>query len=349
MNALVGRLVKTMIRNKMLVIIGLMLSGLLLADGIRLDDIYDISRIEAAGDYLLVDDLKNGRLYVFSKQGEKIVCFGRPGQGPGELASLNSWQLTAENIVLSDGEKCLVYTLDGALESEIRLPRFINDLQQAGAGWLGTEMHFHEKKSANLLFFYNHDFSSKKQLAAFPFPSPLDAKMEIVEHCQRHVYLADRIIWADTRRGFHFSVFSSAGEESANLELRDYPRVKFDRGWRERKIAELKSNEVIATGWEMIEKKLVFPEFLPAFIDFAVSEGGLFLVRTYFSRDGQSLFFLLDSRGKKMGEVFLPEAIKFSEGRRHFCLDDHEIFYLLEDEAGDFKIFRYEMPGRAGE
>lgn len=348
MNALPGRLVNNMIRNKMLAIIGLVLSGLLLADGIRLNDIYDISRIEAAGDYLLVDDLKNGRLHVFSKQGEKSACFGRPGQGPGELVSLNSWQLTDERIVLSDGEKYLVYALDGTLVSESRLPRFISDLQRVGPGWLGTEMQFQDKKSANLLFLYNQDFSSKKQLAEYPFPSPLDARMEIVEHCQRQVYQPDRIVAADTRRGFHFSVFSPAGEELSSIELRDYPRVKFDRGRREKMIAELKANEVIAAGWEMIEKKLVFPDYLPAFIDFAISEGGLFLARTYFNRDGLSLFFLLDRQGKKLGEIFLPETIQFSEGRRHFCLDDREVFYLLEDEAGNLILHRQELPGNAG-
>lgn len=311
------------------------------AMGTTLNNLSMPGNMMVLADHLVITDARTNTIHVFNLAGKELAAFGKQGQGPGEFPYIDNLQLHATDIFVSSGEKALFFTYDGKLLSEQRLSTAINQLLKTDHGWFGSEMTQKGPDMFSSVYRYTPDFSDKQSLAQRALPSPFASTIEMVEHCIRIEATTDRLFAANTAEGFIFTLYTQNGEKIKKVENKTYQKVKIGEDWKSKKIADLKSSPQIAENWNLIKNKLHFPEHFPAINDFSVSESGSILARTYQIQNGRNLFYLLACGSSKWRKIELPDKIAFFEGssNRHFCNNDKAVFFLVENEDGNFDLF----------
>lgn len=311
------------------------------ASGVTLPSLSMPGIMMVMADHLVISDTKTSTIHVFNLAGKELAVFGKQGQGPGEYTGLESLQLRPSGIVVSSGEKVLIFNYEGQLLEERRLPATVYDLLQSNRGWFGSEIMQNGNDLLASTFFYKADFSDKKALGQRILPSPFGAKIEMVEHCIRIESGADKVFTVDTDGGLVFTLYSETGEIIAKFNKPDYRKIAISQEWKNQKIAELKASPQIAANWNLIQNKLHFPQYYPAIHDYSVSENGTILARTYQIQNGKNLYYLLDSGKSSWREIELTDKIALSRGSssRHFCNNNSSTFFLIENEEGYFELF----------
>lgn len=298
-------------------------------------------KLIASEKHIIITDKKLHKIFILSIEGKDLFVLGKSGLGPGEISNIENIQIRTNDLFISDGVKVLRYDYHGNLLDEQKLLKSISSPYKAETGWFGSEITQNSSELFMQIRFYDNNFLVQNTMEKIEIPSPFSPKIELVENCHRLEYSNDSIVFANTALGFHFTVFSLTGNKLDDINLVHYPLVKLSKAWVEKKKAELKSIPQIELYWDQIKKNISIPEYFPAYNDFSLSNNGSILARTYLVQNENSLFLLLEKGAAKWQKIELPQNILYSDGslNRHFCHNDNSIFYIIEDEDGDFELF----------
>jgi len=314
--------------------------SILNAGGILLKSIVDPSVLKIYGEYLLISEVKTCKVYMYNSKGDLLKILGAKGQGPAETTSVGNFQIFSTEILISAPSKTIVFDSSGKFLNEIKHSFVLNDVFKIKTGWLGTETIQIQKNLLSCVNLYDSNFQKKKQLLSIQLPSPFSVQIEAIENCFGMETYGDSIIIADTTKGCFFSIFSMEGNLKKSIEKKDYPVVEITQEWKDKIIKELKASPIIAQNWEMLKDKIHFPKNFPAFENYAVSEMGMILLRTYFEKEGRTLFLLINDDGINLNEFYLPGEIEKMNKKRHFCLTDKFIFYIIESKDENFELYQ---------
>jgi len=306
-----------------------------------LKSIYNPGFMLTNSEKVVVTDTKNNTLHIFHLEGKELSTFGKTGQGPGEWTNIDSVQLLADEIVVSSASKVLFFNYMGKLIKEKKLIKDIYGIKKSKNGWFGYEIEENNHELTRVLYQYQDDFKKNNKIFEETLPSPLSSNIEVVEHCSRIEY-SKCLFLANTRSGFLISEYADTGEKLKEFSNKNVQRVNVTSKFKEYMLNELKSAPEIAKNWEMLKNKFFFPKYFPAFNDFAVSENGLLLIRTYLEKNGKNIYYLINNNAqtKYWREIELPENIKYFYNPmfRHFCVGKDMVFYILEDSEGNFSL-----------
>jgi len=327
----------------MLVVLGLYLFSFLTAKGLVLRDLAKPDVLKVYNDTILISEPKTGKIFVFNALNAEIIStIGALGIGPSEFASIQNFQMSENQVIVMSPNKVSFFHSNGKLIKEIR-----HTLSEFGVGslkiknkWFGSEGEQIGKDIFVGLYLYDSNFLNRKEIYKSQIWSSSRSTIMAVEKCTRGDAFKERLIIANTEKGFYFSIFSPEGKLIRTIEIKNYPKTEVSGEWKEYIIKRLKSTPIIADNWDMIKNRIDYPEYFPAFINYAVSEGGLILVRTYVEKEGKSLYLLLNEKGKILKNIYLPNSIEWWNGQLHFGLNDKYCFYISENDDGDFELHR---------
>jgi len=148
--------------------------------------------------------------------------------------------------------------------------------------------------------------------------------MMVKDYVEKQVY-KDRIYIGDTRKGFYFAVFDSAGEKLYEVK-KDHKPLKIS----EEQKAEMIRKDREKPGYEKWKNKInyLFPDYFPAYRCIRIADDKMYFV-TFLSKNGKDETIVTDLKGNFLGKtVVLSELWLFSISR-------DKLYYLVENEDED--------------
>ncbi len=320
-------------------------------EGMVLSGVFVPGTLEVQGKMLIVNDTKTDKIHLFSLEGGKSIVLGQIGEGPGEWTHVLRMFPQKDELIVFCENKILAFDYQGHLTRESRVPSGLSDLVKTDQGWYATSMEMQQdNRLVSVLCHYDWDFKTKKKIEQRIRLSPLAGEIEVIEHCWRIEAFLGGVLWADTTRGFFYSRFSADGQALGTIVREGMPRIAMNERWKNKKLDEMKRTPAIAENWDLLKDRLRFPDHFPAFNDYAVSQTGQVLVRSYEQSETTNTFWLIeDIASGQWREIRLTAGIAwFDAGTgRHFALDSDTVYYLIEEESGDFILQRKRLRDRS--
>lgn len=242
---------------------------------------------------LMVDDTKFYvwdrllcKVCIYSKSDlKKLSEFGGKGDGPQEFNSvIHAAGLAGDTIYLNSSSKLNFYTNEGVFIRSVKGDMKVYKCKPVGnniVGYFpGTQPHSKKARVTYILF----DNTLKKiknliELEAMKEKvglTPQKKGLMAITDCYKSVVYKDRIYVAGTGRGFYFAVFNAEGNMLYEIR-KDYKRKKIEEWHRKFLLNHLKRND--RRGWNKMtaEFEIVFPEYLPAYANFAIDNDMIYV------------------------------------------------------------------------
>ncbi|MFC2167252.1 6-bladed beta-propeller [Acidobacteriota bacterium] len=295
-------------------------------------------------------------VYKFDKNGKFLFSFGRRGQGPSELMSPKSLiENELGQIEISDSANSGLYFYDksGEFIEKISLPQdFMKATLLRNGKILAIKRYFNkeEGRGERPIILCNDKYEVIRTLhSGKSFPNlqlaktinPLEIYMDYNTYrmAQGHIYVGNY------GSDYEFFIFDLEGKLIKKIR-KDYQEIKVPKQIKEEVLS--KAEELIPKD---IIKKVVFPEFYPAFQFFFLDDEGRLYVMTYekgeksnsfiydiFNIDGCFIANIeLDNYGllpNTPNDLPLPLNV-VSKNRRIYC--------LREKESGFKELIVYKM------
>jgi hypothetical protein len=285
---------------------------------------------------IYVSDTRACHIRVFDKNGNPIRTIGRKGEGPGELIFPTGIQILSQDEIVIQARVFLhFFSLQGEFlrrfnTSAVRGPA-VNSKGNIIA-CEGIRMDTGEEKK-RVLKMYDSELNPIATLAT----SILETKMPKVHYWEMRwsynpiawkVTKENNIIWGDQRQ-YQIFFLSSEGKLIKKITT-------------DRKQAEMtdKDKKRLLDEWfdenpPPSEYTFVFPNYFPAFANFACDEDGSLFVQTYErTEDGEKVIHdFFDSEGRYLARIPLSP--------RNFILKKSKLYTIEEDEDGYYCVKRY--------
>lgn len=256
-----------------------------------------------------------------------IKKVGKRGEGPGEFKLGPLIRSYANFLSASDMGKIIIYSLNGKLLREERMPpkfAFSNFVYPVGNNFAVFQPN---RTSGNLFFtitLLDNEFNFIKELARVKRSLAKRGSFEPITDYFRHEVLNDRIYIADSSKGFYIDVFDSNGTKQYTIDKK-YEKIKITDQVKQDIEKEMDSSKLD----RMIKKRsrIVYKEYFPAIQHFRVN-GGKIYVFTYKEKGTKQEVVILDLKGSIQKRVFVTKP----EGRL-FSISNNTYYYLLENET----------------
>jgi hypothetical protein len=276
-----------------------------------------------------------------------IGQFGRKGQGPPDFEYIGYVKVLPDRLCIGQGQKVAYFTKSGEFINALTNPNpTTGGYMPIGRNFIGTRYLPDDPKSwpVTLEFsLYSPRFELIRKFYQSEVPKSSVYNYEkgkrdvlLVRGCHKYEVQNDQVYVGDSEQGFFFSVFSEQGEHLYNIN-RNYDKRKISSGERNRILDELRE----ALGEEEVNRRktiinqYIFPEFYPAFADFSVADGKIY-VFSYPIPDQPRLVTILDLQGNLLQEVEVPGGlIQRAAGGQSYGVYKGRYYYLVYNEVTD--------------
>ncbi|MCP5053569.1 MAG: hypothetical protein GY940_40760, partial [bacterium] len=147
------------------------------------------------------------------------------------------------------------------------------------------------------------------------------------------LFVHDEKILTSFGKGFVIDVFDKKGEKLFSIERKDYPLVELTEKHKEAVYSFYKTNPGTRNRFDEIKKRLIFPTHLNAIRDLYAADKKTY-IRTYRQKEDNNEFFIYDTNGKFIKQVFLPtlERDGYEYAVFHYTVGDGKFYQLAENE-----------------
>jgi len=326
---------------------------------IPLPDLIHPSSIAVDNNQLFIADEASISIYSltdFSHQKK----FGRYGQGPGEFQYPPRLNVFPKEFFFENGAKIMRYSRNGDFIGETKLPFSYFGLDYpllpVGDNYVGFPGVINEQmKFAHVGKIYDNKFQMIKQfyegipLRIPPPPPPpkpggsagiaKKQDFEVIRDCINYAVFEDKIIVADSRKGFFISVFDSQGQLMYEINL-DYKELKVPKQFKNAFMARLKERD----NWENLQQRnnYRFRASFPAFIEFQLNKGKIYLT-TNANKNNLYEIVVLDLKGEIIKRSFsLPSNLYLRAlhdntlASKEYVIFENRIYSLNYNDNSDY-------------
>jgi len=303
-----------------------------------LPELTDPSMIECSGNRLYVLDAVT--VYVYSLEDYRFICkFGKRGEGPAELLPLPDMpicmQIKEQRVFLNSSQEMIIYSKDGKLLEETRLPK--DPFQLIPMGKKFVQLHFWRMKggsSQSTVSLYDENLSKIKRI--FNKENLNDYSKGKIAFPFNNVYLYyynDILYLMDQGEGFVIRRYDSEGEPLSPIKKK-LPRIKTGDRLEKEFWGWLKIQPGFKSAAANVRRMVYITRYLPTIRNMQFNGDRIF-VQTYRIKGDQSEFFILDLEGNELGRLFLPapamdRSIRISPAVI-FYFDGDKYYYMKED------------------
>lgn len=291
----------------------------------------DIAIDEEGKIYVL--DSHEAHIKVFNKNGKYVKTIGNKGQGPGEMSSPSSLQITPQNelaVYDSDALKIHFFSLDGSFLRAAVFQRYLRFFSDPKIDREGNITASHMTIKNEVTYFLKKFNPQLKE--SFPFFSVVVLKYPELNpfypRCYWDLTEEDNLIWGFAAK-YELFIIDSEGKTLKKI-TREYDPVKITDEEKE------KSTEGLLGG-----VKLVWNAHHNAFIYLCVDDEGRIFTRTYEKapESGEYYYDVFNPDGKYMAKIPLksrPYVIK--KGKLYTIEEDDEGYQLVKRFRIEWKI-----------
>jgi len=273
--------------------------------------------------------------------------FGREGQGPGEV-TVTPWlsnllYMHRDKILIDSVDKIVEYSRGGEFLKEVRRSEQFAQMKPS-AEFFAVRKRVEdpkEKKQYSTITWFDPKTNETKELYRQPFAARR-GQVEMVPDAIHYQVYQDKIFIEQSSKGFVIEVFDNHGVSLYSIN-KSYNEVKLSKGDHKELEEALRLDPMMnmePESWAKFKSqtKMIYPDAYPAIQDLLIADNKIY-VQTFRRQNGKCQFLILDLKGKKLGEVYLPEARKpgFTEqmmgtGVRLFCIDLDKYYYIVEKD-----------------
>ena len=285
--------------------------------------------------------MANGRIYIVensstanrytigSKEVAFVRTFGREGQGPGEFGFMYRIRVREDHLDVSGNHKLACFSLDGEYIDEVKVPisMFKGGIYQIGENYLAGDFQYSAKESTRTIRLYDKDFKLIREIGSHKDAMGLE-KLNLVTDIFSSRVIGDQIFIIASGEKSIVTIYNRDGIQQKEIRLPLEP-IKITAILKEAIIKPLKEDPEMKAIWNMVEKRIYFPDKTPGLDYFDVVDGK-FIARTYKYRENSVEFVVSDQQGRELQRMFLPNTGRLSNGIL-FCFYQGHFYYLLEN------------------
>ena len=275
-----------------------------------------------------------------------IKKFCKKGEGPGELkinpGVTNFIVPFKDSIMVVSWDKAIVYSKDGILKEEFRLPpmsaNYLYPLRENTYLGLKFDTSADRGKPKLIAGIMDKNMKIKKEI----YKQDFTGGQNMVNLTADGVNMAvanGKVYIEESAKGFIVSIYDLDGKLLKKIQKK-IPPVKFTKALRENALNQIKQNPAMKSiGWENFKKivKFTHDEYAPLIKDLQVDQDRIYLMSTNFKEDKQE-FVVMDEEGKILKKVYLPQPIPtdfvnviFGRPTRYYKIYHGKYYYLKEN------------------
>lgn len=311
--------------------------------------------------FLYLYDKQHGIITVCSRNDGKVMAsFGKKGEGPGEFDYIMDIKVDDHYIYVCTGGKLCIFNKNGKLTQEIKRSTYINHMYIPINGHYISKRYdysnYQEGKSSLLFNLLDGQLKKEKTFFQVTFADPNQKKnkketLYYFQECRKAEVYQDKIFLGCSDKGFYISVFDENANHLYNIEKK-FPVIRVDDNHK-KMINEHDQKAMGTENYNAFKTKFnhYFPEYLPAFMNFFVDKGHIYVFK--YPHTGSSWAvecFLMDLKGNilkqslvHMGRLYIyleeKSISSFYDGKLYALTDggdDNSLVHIVDMEA----IFR---------
>lgn len=292
---------------------------------------------------LLVDDTQmyvseGTSIYIYSlKDFQLKKKFGKRGEGPGEFIVLPPVpliiNLRADNIIVTSRRKISIFTKDGTIVKETRIPAaFVFFVKPLGDRFTGFGItRGDNQKFYRTINIYDSKLKKVKEVCRtlHDFQTPGDGFNAFVPWAYTTYENKIFIPW---KTEFCIDVFDSKGDLLYSVKEK-YKNVKVTKEHKKEHEDALQIDPNTKQFFERM-KPFRYPDDFPAIIDIRVSDNKIYAM-TYKNEDNQNECFVFDIKGKLLKKTSISLQKLDISNHYPFAIKKDKVYQMLENEDGD--------------
>ncbi|NIM11438.1 MAG: hypothetical protein GTO45_36855 [Candidatus Aminicenantes bacterium] len=274
---------------------------------IELPEIINPGSITVDNDHIYITDFPS--VYIYSlKDYHLIKKFGRRGEGPGEWLRYALLSRHENYLVIGDQNKMLFFSTTGDYIKEIKAKSIIYWGGRPAANGFIAESRTTEKDFQYItICLYDQNLRKTKEIyrnAFFWQYKKSSEKCDAIEVGGIQFQTYNDYILFRKNRDFTIDVLDKSGEKLYTIQ-HPYSRLTFPDSIKKQYHQYFQTAQPWKRLYPRMEKEIHFPSHLPAIQNFVAADNKIYVL-TYETRENQSKFIILDLKGKKLNEVWLP-------------------------------------------
>ncbi len=298
---------------------------------------------------LVIDDgtlyISENSILIYSMENFKLLRkIGGKGEGPAEFQTQPLINITPGHILLHSFNKIALFSRDGKLLKEKKFSNMtIGPVERIGENYVVNFYSFTEISVAKIVLF-DKNFEEIRTLYSYKMPVPkIEGGKEVLRLLGPHVSFRcyrEKIYIVDGYKGFYIESFDLNGN-SLGVIRQKFPKVKVSEQFKAERIKNfLRSFNDFDI--KRIKKRFEFrfPEYFPEFGDFSICDGK-FYVKTYRNEKGLDEYIILDLKGKKIGNVWLPQT-----SPKGYYFYNNGFYFLKENEDEEVWELHFQNLGK---
>lgn len=283
-----------------------------------------------------IADKANSIIHIYSRKDfTHIRQFGRKGQGPTDFEFIGFIRVYPDYLFISAGRKVSYYSKNGDFLKTVT-PSF-----PTTGGYIPLDSNFicknylgenpKEKLHKIIVELLDSKFKKKKDLYLAELDKFVRYNFEtgktdvlVTRDCFKLEVYNDRLYVGNTDVGFFFIVFDTKGNRLYEINL-SYENRKITSKEKKKIMDEFRE----AIGEQEFNRRkashdYIFPKFYPAYYDFTVADGKIY-VFSYPIIDVPQEVIILDLRGNFLGKTIIP---KIGPLRPSYCINKGKLYYM---------------------
>lgn len=310
---------------------------------VSLPDILEPSCIAVDKQHIYIID-RDRSIFIYSTDDFRLIKrFGRMGEGPGEFSTRPVITVYPDYLLFNILSKMIYFTKDGEFKKEIKIPFFYQPYNFSfvlvGENFVGFPTVIAQDGSTFYIgCIYNKKFQMIKQFyepVSFGGPPPpLGSERDVILDYIQMSIEREKIYVADSRKGFHISVFDSQGRLLYEIH-KDFKKLKVNKEYKNGYIKKKKEHR----HWERVysQYKYKYSEYFPAFFSFKIDNEKIYLV-TYTKEDNLYEIIVMNLKGDIIKSTYVfplhPYGSLYTLSSEYDIHDD-KIFYLSYNYQND--------------
>jgi hypothetical protein len=258
----------------------------------EISDLFKVPQLMVDDSQIYVWDKFLCKVCIYAKTDlKKITEFGQKGEGPEEFRVIHGAYLDKDYIYVNSFPKLSIFSKKGKPIKEIRATMQAGEYQPIGKNYIGKKYVYtlrSSKINKREYVLFDANLHKIKDLIEVEFMSdviqvnPQKVEVLVFRDCTKGVVYKDKFYLGTTNRGFFFTVFDEEGNKLYEIN-KDYQSHKVTAEFKAKMINRIKE---LVEDWEKFSETrgYYFPDFLPAYISFAIDNDKLY-VFTYPNRE----------------------------------------------------------------
>lgn len=316
------------------------------------DDVFKNPNILMDNKQLYIWDSVLLKVNIYSRRGfKKITEFVRRGEGPGEVNFINTVSITDKHVCITSQPKVCFFSKNGEFIEEIKGPSdaggFIPFLNNFVGQSYPRSKHMDEKGKIQFSLF---DSNLKKKKDIFLTESRKIVRygkrktvVSWINDCTRPVVSDDRLYIASTDSGFYIAVFDSEGNKLYEIN-KPYEKRWVTNADKQRMIESARKT-YSDSEWEEYKARyeIWFPEYFPAFANFTVHNGKIYIFSYPEAKSQETFIFDLTGTLQKHRRVDVKKPLRCIPYGKFVFRFGWTYFLEENEDTGNWELHRVKI------